>query len=322
MKLEDIGFYTLHDKRAEEISAFSQMQRGEIIITDECNFKCPYCRGMVSECQGTLSLDEICKIIDIWALDGLKNIRFSGGEPTTHQGLLAVVRHAHDSGIERIAISTNGSAEIEYYKSLIFFGANDFSISLDSCCSSGVNAMAGIDNQFETITSNIRELSKITYVTVGIVLTDKNVSELKNIVQFAHDLGVADIRIISAAQWDMVLEEAKTIPEDILDAHPILKYRVNNILNGRNVRGIRETDCHKCHLVQDDSAIAGDYHFPCIIYMREQGEPIGKVGAGMREERIEWFKNHDTHCDKICSKNCLDVCIDFNNKCHDMTEKQ
>jgi len=64
----------------------------------------------------------------------------------------------------------------------------------------------------------------------------------------------------------------------------------------------------------DDSIIAGDYHFPCVIYMREQGNAIGKVGPNMRAVRKLWSDNHDTHTDPICKKNCLDVCISYNNK--------
>jgi uncharacterized protein YutD len=45
MKLEEIGFYSLSDQRAKEASCTSQMKRCEMIITEECNFKCPYCRG-------------------------------------------------------------------------------------------------------------------------------------------------------------------------------------------------------------------------------------------------------------------------------------
>jgi len=105
------------------------------------------------------------------------------------------------------------------------------------------------------------------------------------------------------------------IEQEILDAHPILAYRVKNILEGKSVRGIQDDDSEKCTLVLDDSVIAGDYHYPCVIYMREGGEPIGKVSGDMREERAEWFNNHNTHIDKICSKNCLDICIDYNNKC-------
>ena len=61
-------------------------------------------------------------------------------------------------------------------------------------------------------------------------------------------------------------------------------------------------------------AVAGNKHFPCIIYMREYGEPIGNVGLNMRQERLKWFIKNNTKKNKICKNNCLDVCIDFNNK--------
>lgn len=314
-ELAEIGFYTLSDARAENISPTSPIQRCEIIITDACNFKCPYCRGLRSDCQGVMPLEKITEVIDYWAQEGLRNIRFSGGEPTTHRHLVEAVQYAKNKGVQRIAISTNGSMPFDWYTKLIDAGVNDFSISLDACCSAGCDTMAGTCGFFDTIRNNIRELSKLTYVTVGIVVTDENLEEVNETIQFAHDLGVADIRVISAAQYNRLLECVTAIPEEILNAHPILKYRVNNIKNGRNVRGLRKEDTTRCHLVQDDSAVAGNFHFPCIIYLREQGNPIGEVGPDMREERVKWFENHDTHKDPICSKNCLDVCIDFNNRC-------
>lgn len=95
---------------------------------------------------------------------------------------------------------------------------------------------------------------------------------------------------------------------------PILKYRIKHFAEGRNVRGITVNDSRRCALVLDDFVIAGDYHFPCVIYMREKGQPIGKVSSKMRRERKEWFDRHDSFNDKICRDNCLDVCVDYNNK--------
>jgi hypothetical protein len=79
------------------------------------------------------------------------------------------------------------------------------------------------------------------------------------------------------------------------------------------MRGIQDTDCFRCWLPLDAIVVCGDYHFPCVIYMREKGEPIGKIGPNMRKERLAWAKQHNTHCDPICQANCLDVCIDHNN---------
>lgn len=317
MKLEDIGFYTLSDHRCQQLSATSPLWRCELILTDTCNFKCPYCRGIRSEYSGKLPLEEAQRTIDLWLSEGLKNVRFSGGEPLTYKGLPDLVCQCKAGGVERIAISTNGSAPLERYLELVDFGVNDFSISLDACCSSTGDKMAGgIRGAWDKVIKNIAELSKRTYVTVGVVETADNLSEMLETVKLAHSLGVADIRIISSAQGNESLNEALTIPEDILAAHPILRYRVNNIANRVPQRGIGPSDSHKCYLVLDDIAAVAGYHFPCIIYLREQGKPIGKVGPGMRQERRAWFEAHDSAKDPICSKNCLDVCVAHNNQCH------
>jgi len=329
MKLEQIGFYSLSDKRACNACETSQMKRCEMIITEYCNFCCPYCRGLKDEIYGNrikkqLTLEEIKHNIDLWCQNNpLENIRFSGGEPTYHPHLLEGVAYAKAQGIKRIAISTNGSNKFEKYTQLIEAGVNDFSISLDACCAEDGDKMAGgIRGAWDRVIKNIRALSPLTYITVGIVLTPDNIRGCINTIRMAHNLGVADIRVISAAQWNRSIKELGEIEQEILDAHPILKYRVKNFMIGRNVRGITGDDYHKCPLVLDDTVIAGDYFFPCVIYMREQGKPIGKVASDMRSKQKVWFEQHNTFEDPICKKNCLDVCIDYNNKWRQLHEKK
>lgn len=314
MKLQDIGFYTLCDDRVKNLNDTSPMWRCEMILTDRCNFSCPYCRDLRDDCQGDMPYVRAAAILTQWMTQGLKHIRFSGGEPLVYRDLDNLVQWAN--GRERIAISTNGSFPLKRYLKLAQLGVNDFSVSFDACCASECGKMSGgVEGKFERLTENIRELSKITYVTVGVVLTDDNLPHLKGIVELAHDLGVADIRIIPAAQNGNMIEGVEQIPQEILDAHPILAYRVANLLAGSPVRSIQEYDSHRCFLPIDDSVVAGDFHFPCVIYMREQGDPIGQIGPNMRQERIEWSEKHNTFTDPICQKNCLDVCVQHNNQC-------
>jgi molybdenum cofactor biosynthesis enzyme MoaA len=312
--LNNIGFYTLSDDRAKFVH--SNLERCEMIVTSACNFKCPYCRGVQAysrDCRGDIEYNIASYTLDNWVEHGLKNIRFSGGEPTLYPYIYNLVYQAHSGGVSRIAISTNGSLPEQRYAKLLRYGVNDFSISLDACCAEDADKMAGRVGYFDKVISNIEWLSKETYVTVGIVLTSETESTVVDVVKFAHDLGVSDIRIITAAQYNGELSKLENIPIKILDAHPILKYRVNNLLSGKNVRGISDTDCNKCHLVKDDSVVAGRWHFPCVIHMREGGEPIGTVGPNMQKQREEWSKNHNTHEDPICKKNCLDCLVEYNN---------
>lgn len=317
--LKNIGFYTLEDKRAETSSYTSPLHRCELILTDRCNFKCPYCRGIIKEHRGTLTWLEAKAIVDQWCSHSLRNIRFSGGEPTIWKDLVKLVKYTKSKNVQHIALSTNGSATPELYKKLLDAGVNDFSISLDACCSATGDKMAGKQGAWERVIHNIKYLSKYTYVTVGVVLTPENIEEFNEIVKFAHNLGVADIRIISAAQWDDgngELFKRISIDKDILDAHPILKWRINRIQNDIGVRGMKDTDNHQCPLVLDDMAILNGYHYPCIIYMREQGEPIGKFTniEDVRKERKEWFENTNCYNNPICKKQCLDVCVEYNNR--------
>jgi molybdenum cofactor biosynthesis enzyme MoaA len=323
--LKEIGFYTLSNERVLNTSETSQMKRCEMIITEYCNFKCPYCRGLKAEIYGQrkikeLSFEEIKRNIDLWCLNmPLENIRFSGGEPTLHKNIVEIIAYAKSKGINRIAISTNGSNDFELYEKLIKAGCNDFSISLDACCADDGDKMSGgIKDSWYKVCANIDGISKLTYVTVGVVLTPDNIDRTIETIKFAHILGVADIRIISAAQYNEPIPRLNEVEKVIIEAHPILKYRIKHFAEGRNVRGMKKDDYNKCALVLDDSVIAGDYHFPCVIYMREKGEPIGVVSGNMRTERAEWFKKHDCFKDEICKNNCLDVCIDYNNKYRDL----
>lgn len=311
--LEDIGFYTLSDNRAKTATSETPITRAEVIVTGACQFKCPYCRGLRNDIDGTMDLNTLNETMRVLIKNEVKNIRFSGGEPTLYKHLDYAVKRAKDSGCERIAISTNGFNDIERYDKLIDLGVDDFSISLDACCSSIGDVMSGVPNSFDRVVRNIKELSKLCYVTVGVVLNDENINTLVDIIEYADSLGVSDIRIIPSAQYNAKFMFTRSIDQKILDKYPILKYRINNFTSGRHVRGLSHKDFHRCPLVLDDVAIAGQYHFPCIIYMREQGDPIGKVNSNMRYDRELWLNKHNTHKDNICLNNCLDVCIDYNN---------
>lgn len=308
-KLEDIGFYTLSDERAKNASAQSRLMRCELVLTGRCNFHCPYCRRI-----GGPDIDEnqARKTLELWISHGIYALRFSGGEPTLYAWLKDLVYFAASNGVERIALSTNGSAPLSAYMRLMDAGVNDFSISLDACCAEdNVKMTGGVKGAWETVTSNIAALAKLTYVTVGIVLTDDNADRVNNIVAYAASLGVADIRIIPAAQNGDRLKDV-WVSEELLARFPILRYRMKNLRVGVPVRGIWPHNHNRCALVLDDMAVNSDKHYPCIIYMREGGSPIGQVGPNMRAEREAWYRNHNTFADRICRTSCLDVCAQYN----------
>lgn len=317
MRLEEIGFYTLSDERVRNTSEASRLSRCELILTSRCNFRCPYCRQVGGP---DMPLDDAKAVVNLWADQGLTAIRFSGGEPTVYRGIFELVELAKRRGIGKIAISSNGSAPWSTYERLIVAGVNDFSISLDACCAEDGDKMAGgVKGAWDRVVANIRRLSERCYVTVGVVLTPDNLDSVSGIIEYAAGLGVSDIRIIPAAQEGDRLAGVQ-VDEALLEKYPILRYRIRNIQAGRPVRGLAPTDYHKCALVLDDMAVCQGLHYPCIIYLREGGAPIGEVGPDMRASRRWWFERHDSYSDPICRRNCLDVCVEFNNKFRELLD--
>lgn len=200
-KMESIGFYTLSDRRIKSMGEHSPLWRCELILTDKCNFKCVYCRGIRRDCADDMPLATAQEILAIWISDGLKNVRFSGGEPLLYTGLIDLVNQARVGGVANIAVSSNGSMPRSLYAALIAAGVTDFSISLDGCCAEDVDKMAGKKGYFERVAENIKYLAGKVYTTVGVVLTEDNIGKVQETILFADALGVRDIRIISAAQY-------------------------------------------------------------------------------------------------------------------------
>ena len=311
MKLEDIGFLEVVEERAQRISP-GKISYCEWIITSNCNFNCPYCNRLEPRNTPDLTIDQIRSYTEILAGMNCKYIHLTGGEPTTRKDLADIVRLIKDFGI-RVGISTNGSRKLTYYEDLITAGVELFSISLD-VHRRDLNPKFTMvpSNVFDVVVVNIRELSKMAYTNVGVVFNDDNADRYREIIEFISSLGTHDIRIMTATKYNKIL--AFELDSGLLDKHPILKFRVENFNAGRNMRGSGLCQTPKCHLVRDDITIFGEDFYPCAVYIREKGQPIGKFGPDNVELREAWFAGHNSHRDDICKTYCMDFKCRFNDR--------
>jgi MoaA/NifB/PqqE/SkfB family radical SAM enzyme len=212
----------------------------------------------------------------------------------------------------RVGISTNGSRSLAYYYNLIDSGIELFSISLDVHKNYLNRKFTMVDNIFDTVVNNIRELSARRYTNVGVVFTDDNIGSYREILEFISGLGVHDIRIMTSTKYNKVI--TLDVPQKLLDQHPILKFRVDNFNSGLNMRGSELAQTSRCHLVRDDITILGGDMYSCAVYAREGGKPIGVFGKYNEELRYRWFGEHNSHQDPICKKFCMDFKCRFNDK--------
>ena len=82
-----------------------------IEITQRCNLRCPVCFAGADEGAAAteLSLEETAFLYErILAASGPCNIQLSGGEPTLHPLLPAIIRQGRDKGFQFLQLNTNG----------------------------------------------------------------------------------------------------------------------------------------------------------------------------------------------------------------------
>ncbi|PKQ19931.1 MAG: GTP 3',8-cyclase MoaA [Actinobacteria bacterium HGW-Actinobacteria-6] len=108
-----------------------------ISVTDRCNLRCVYCmppdgvpwKGH----EEILSWEEIERFAAVAAGEGISKIRLTGGEPLVRAGIVEHVRRLRAvTGIESIAITTNGTLLPKYAAELVEAGLTRVNISLDT----------------------------------------------------------------------------------------------------------------------------------------------------------------------------------------------
>ena len=108
-----------------------------ISVTDRCNLRCLYCmppQGVPSRShRDILRYEEIETIVQAAAELGVSKIRLTGGEPLVRLGLVDLVSMlARISGIDDLAMTTNGILLSRYAADLARAGLQRINVSLDT----------------------------------------------------------------------------------------------------------------------------------------------------------------------------------------------
>ena len=108
-----------------------------IAVTDRCNLRCTYC--MPEEGikyvpkQELLSWEELLKLAEIFASQGISKIRITGGEPLLRRDIMFFIKGLSEiEGIEKINLTTNGTVTGKYLDQLWEYGVRSINLSLDT----------------------------------------------------------------------------------------------------------------------------------------------------------------------------------------------
>lgn len=345
--IDEIGFYTISEHRAERVAELYQnhdplafkIARTEIVLGSQCNLKCRFCKGLPSTCQLRFSLTYLSRILEDWLPNGSQYVHITGGEPTVWPDIRQLVEMVTESGAVP-CMTSNGVAPFSLYRDLVERGLRDLRISLHAHSSRLYERITGANTAFEIVTRNIRQLVQLRDryfpeldIMINTCILEETLPDLPVLLRFLMEFRPNDIKPVVIVQWngDRLDRMRKYYEREVLPVlleitpqttFPILRYRLPTLLTKRlrgfpgrsDDRGLEATP--NCFLMLDDRCIDSEWYYPCNIYLRERGKPLGshheddfKTAAGRVWDFVHY---HDVREDPICRSCCPDVVREYN----------
>lgn len=171
-----------------------------ISITDRCNLRCRYCmpEGVDLVSMGEiLTYEEIERICQAAALEGIRKLKITGGEPLVRKGCTGLIRRLKEiPGIEQVTLTTNGVLLKEYAEELAQAGLDGINISLDSLDRERYRWITGRDELHKVLHGLEASLSAGLKTKINVVLQrDINENEWESLAELAKAYPV-DVRFI------------------------------------------------------------------------------------------------------------------------------
>ena len=159
------------------------------VITDKCNYKCPFCFQPKTGTE--ICLEQLDMYIEIFKKLGIQKIDISGGEPLYFNSLVKVIETLK-TNLFHVTISTNGSG-LSSNRNWIVSNANIFSriiISLNGCNEKQNNFLCGVESAYNSFLSFIELLKenrceniRINTVISTLYLNNDNLYSIINVIK-------------------------------------------------------------------------------------------------------------------------------------------
>jgi len=163
-----------------------------LAVTDKCNLRCFYCMPEEGiefvKRNELLTYEEMLRLIQLLAQQGLRKVRITGGEPFLRKDLVFFLEALSKiEGIQKIAITTNGTLTTRYLDDLLAMGINSYNLSIDSLDRQRFFEITRRD-YFDTVWDCYKEMLKkgADVKLNAVVMADRNIDDIIPMVQLGE----------------------------------------------------------------------------------------------------------------------------------------
>ncbi len=238
-------------------------QRVRISTGLKCNARCKFCYFHEELNTQEYSGRQIMKMLDLAAEYDIKDIDFSGGEPTIRNDINSLLSYAHSIGFRKNCIITNGikTSDLDFLKSLIDSGLNEILISIHGNSAHVHDELVGVHGAFSNIIKSLKNYKETGIrFRINCVVNRYNYKSLPQFAEIADRYKPAAFNFISFNDWVNAESLTERISVRYIEASPYLKKTIDlldQLVPKVTVRYIpfcfmQGYEKHVCNLLQND----------------------------------------------------------------------
>jgi molybdenum cofactor biosynthesis enzyme MoaA len=346
-RVEDIRDLLEHPHEVAETTA---LHRVTVFVTYKCNLECTYCKTIVRTAEDLRARPQRAKSYDreqferLLAAHGatpIEHLHFTGGEATLLRDLPDMVRAAKAHGVGCVSITTNGTLPPQTYTRLVHAGIDEIRISLDDAHLAEFEGDTLRPGTRGRAIETVRELGALRraghpfFLILNTVVELRNRAALPELVSFLLSLHPDDLKLITsvdekgelgafAGAGDVIARLERILDGYPAERFPLLRRKIHTVFAteaiGLDSVRPRADGTWRCYIPLTERTVDGAYYYPCSVYLREGGQPLGSFDDPhevQRAKTAEFVARGDCLSDPICSRYCLHCTREFNAKAND-----
>lgn len=179
-------------------------RRVKIVTGLKCNIKCVFCYYRDNLQAPNRSFVEIEKDLRYAYRHGIREVDFSGGEPTVHPELPALIAQAKSLGMERVCIISNGLrlAKPEYVRCLKTAGLDEVLFSVHGSHAGIHDEITQVAGSFEKLSRGMANAAEASLeVRINTVVNRLNYEDLDKLSKLALSYQPIQCNFITLNDW-------------------------------------------------------------------------------------------------------------------------
>lgn len=329
----------------ESVSAEDPLHRLTVFLTYRCNLDCPYCKTiarspaeLAARPQKRETFDHAAfrALLDAHRGTPIRHLHFTGGEPALVADVAEMIASARAAGVEAISMTSNGTLPAETYLRFAEAGLDELRLSIDADEPVLGAALTGRASAWPRAVATLRTLGtwpgREFFLIVNAVIGPTNRARVPELVAFLLGFGVDDIKLITdvdhrGALADptqaaaLLAEVAAQLERFPPEAFPLLRRKIRTVF-APDAIGLDRAfgEDWRCFVPLTERTVDGAFYYPCSVYLREGGAPLGALSDPpdvQRANSARFVREGDCLRDPICLRYCLHCTASYNQRANE-----